>query len=286
MKCPKCGSDNTQYVTNNIQRGFSGSNACCGYILAGPLGLLCGFCGDSTYTQEYWICQSCGHKFSKSDSESANMQEDDALKVILEAGEDTFNNIDAIVKDAQEKHDMAFNLYHQQREKELRENPEMIRSSKIIKILTVAAVILFFGAALFISDSDLGIVLFIPSVAAAVPAVYMYFQQTDNHGSDELLKLLKDTQDTKGPLDKYKRIKMAADLLKSRNITPDFVNKTSMQISNGPTAQTQQIVYVQQPAQNDDRQPDEDNVEKITCPNCGTVYDSDFPRCPNCRHSR
>ena len=41
--CPKCGSKNIHFV-NKTQGGrdFSVSNACCGTILFGPIGLLCG----------------------------------------------------------------------------------------------------------------------------------------------------------------------------------------------------------------------------------------------------
>lgn len=38
IRCPKCHS--TQIYVD--KKGFSGKKACCGAILAGPLGLLCG----------------------------------------------------------------------------------------------------------------------------------------------------------------------------------------------------------------------------------------------------
>ena len=43
MKCPNCGSENCQYITTTEThgKGFSASNACCGSILLGPLGVLC-----------------------------------------------------------------------------------------------------------------------------------------------------------------------------------------------------------------------------------------------------
>ena len=28
----------------------------------------------------------------------------------------------------------------------------------------------------------------------------------------------------------------------------------------------------------------DDDTPKKTCPNCGTVHDFDYPKCPNCKH--
>ncbi len=67
MQCPKCGYPNLQPVTTTTTSGkdFSGGKACCGYILTGPIGLLCGFCGEGKTTKSttYWMCPNCGHKF-------------------------------------------------------------------------------------------------------------------------------------------------------------------------------------------------------------------------------
>lgn len=67
MKCPKCKSENCQYIamSETNSTGFNSGNACCGLILMGPMGLLCGLCGNETKTttKEYWICQNCGNKF-------------------------------------------------------------------------------------------------------------------------------------------------------------------------------------------------------------------------------
>ncbi|MGN1158137.1 MAG: hypothetical protein ACI4TK_18355 [Agathobacter sp.] len=64
MKCPKCGSEHVQFSTKTSGGGFSVFDSCCGYIIMGPLGLLCGACGSGTTTEEFWICHECGHKFS------------------------------------------------------------------------------------------------------------------------------------------------------------------------------------------------------------------------------
>jgi len=78
MKCPKCGSEHIQYATKTSGGGFSAGNSCCGYILLGPLGLLCGACGSGTRTDEFWICQDCGTKFSNWTAQHQQSQENNA----------------------------------------------------------------------------------------------------------------------------------------------------------------------------------------------------------------
>ena len=84
MKCPNCGSENCHFVSNTEthEKGFNAGNACCGYILGGPIGLLlCGLCGSEkrTKTREYWICNSCGNSFSQSEGEEVMRRE--ALRI-------------------------------------------------------------------------------------------------------------------------------------------------------------------------------------------------------------
>ena len=63
MKCPFCGSEHVQYVSHTTRTNFGGLQAYCGFILMGPLGLLCGLCGQSESTSEYWVCHDCGNTF-------------------------------------------------------------------------------------------------------------------------------------------------------------------------------------------------------------------------------
>ena len=67
VRCPKCGAGDCQPIveTTVTGGGYSAGNGCCGYILFGPLGLLCGACGSGTktYHNRYWVCKNCGKKF-------------------------------------------------------------------------------------------------------------------------------------------------------------------------------------------------------------------------------
>lgn len=64
MKCPKCGNAYLQTISNTSSKGkdFSGSKGCCGAILLGPIGILCGACGKGKQitTTTYWLCTKCG----------------------------------------------------------------------------------------------------------------------------------------------------------------------------------------------------------------------------------
>lgn len=84
MKCPKCGSERIQFGTNTSGGGFSFSDACCGSIILGPLGVLCGACGSDTKTEEFWICQDCGYKFSNSEGQRNQKREERAKQISKE----------------------------------------------------------------------------------------------------------------------------------------------------------------------------------------------------------
>lgn len=68
IKCPHCGSNNCQPMTETKVSGggYDPGSGCCGYILFGPLGLLCGACnsGTTSSNRTYWICRNCGRRFN------------------------------------------------------------------------------------------------------------------------------------------------------------------------------------------------------------------------------
>ncbi len=67
MICPKCGQNNCQIINevNITGKDFSGSKGCCGALLFGPIGILCGSCGSGKKANnvQYWVCNNCGHKW-------------------------------------------------------------------------------------------------------------------------------------------------------------------------------------------------------------------------------
>lgn len=71
--CPNCGSDNLQTVVKtNVEthgKNYSASKGCCGALMLGPFGLLCGSCGQGQYTTTtnttVLACNNCGHEFKR-----------------------------------------------------------------------------------------------------------------------------------------------------------------------------------------------------------------------------
>ncbi len=61
IHCPECGSTNI-YLRTKENTDFHEGNACCGLILFGPLGLLCGLTGKKESTT-FRKCGNCGHEF-------------------------------------------------------------------------------------------------------------------------------------------------------------------------------------------------------------------------------
>jgi Zn finger protein HypA/HybF involved in hydrogenase expression len=66
MICPKCGGRNFKISHEIVRKGYGGGKACCGSLVLGPFGLLCGLCGKDKVKAEnvYWICETCGNTFT------------------------------------------------------------------------------------------------------------------------------------------------------------------------------------------------------------------------------
>ncbi len=87
MKCPKCGSGNTQYVAVH-HSGSSGLFYRCllRYDDFGPIGILCGLCGASPgFTDDYWVCHSCGKKFRAGTAKAAEKARQEKIQQELNA---------------------------------------------------------------------------------------------------------------------------------------------------------------------------------------------------------
>lgn len=94
MRCPECGNEDLQILreTNVTTTGknYSGGQGCLGFLMFGPLGLLCGNCGQGQQTQTtsktYWVCRKCGHKFRDPEewkSEAKNLRGSGYIMMVL-----------------------------------------------------------------------------------------------------------------------------------------------------------------------------------------------------------
>ena len=68
MRCPSCQSENCNIIeeTETKMKGYGIFKGCCGYLILGPIGWLCGLCGmgeGRTSRKAYWVCNHCGRKF-------------------------------------------------------------------------------------------------------------------------------------------------------------------------------------------------------------------------------
>ncbi len=63
MRCPKCGSENTEILSSTETKGFGAGKGILGLICFGPIGLICGLCGMGKSKTEHIIyCNNCGKK--------------------------------------------------------------------------------------------------------------------------------------------------------------------------------------------------------------------------------
>ncbi|AMP19897.1 hypothetical protein AZF37_00735 [endosymbiont 'TC1' of Trimyema compressum] len=64
MNCPNCQSDHVHLVkeVDTTTKGYGAGEGFCGYILFGPIGLLCGLCGAGNSrlqtARHYYECDS------------------------------------------------------------------------------------------------------------------------------------------------------------------------------------------------------------------------------------
>ena len=61
-RCPVCQSRQIQFTTKTVGESFNTPAACCGFVILGPLGLLCGLANNQK-SVPVRKCIQCGHEF-------------------------------------------------------------------------------------------------------------------------------------------------------------------------------------------------------------------------------
>ena len=164
MKCPKCNSEQIQFVSETTSKGFSNKSAATGCFCFGIPGRLFGLCNSGKKeTKEFWICHNCGLKFQKSEVDEKERRIENYKSIISSATAEELKDIQGNITKAKTILDKAENDFLSEREKELTNNEEIIKAKKnrkivlIIGIVGIVVSLIFF----FIEDlSFLGVILF------------------------------------------------------------------------------------------------------------------------------
>lgn len=233
MKCPRCGSEDIQFATRTSGSLFSASDSCCGFLLLGPLGLLCGLCGSDVSTDEFWVCRNCGKKFTESDVKVKEKEERESAKnyqrqkeILSTAGNKTHEEIEADVAKTEAEHSAAVDDYKGLLNKfATGDDPKLRKSAKIVKrdVWSAAAWLgLSIGLILaFAGDSEIGL------LAAIVCAIYLLIHSLRSKKAKKVLaeadpefpKKFKATQDT------AERNQAAKNLQKVSQSVKDYESK-------------------------------------------------------------
>lgn len=184
LRCPKCGSEDIHFATSHESKSFSGGNACCGFLLAGPIGILCGLCGAGSSTKSFWVCRHCGAEFQADDVKRAETAKQEAVTQARKAAEREeqerqarialFDSVPATVLEhireviADKEDALAALKAEHQREKTqfFEENPKVKNLRSIEIILRISGVVLVFMLTLLLTNSGIG-----GLVAAGVSAI-------------------------------------------------------------------------------------------------------------------
>ncbi len=91
MMCPRCGNRNLQMINQSSVstsgKDYSAGKGCLGWLLLGPLGLLCGLCGkgqqvNSTNTL-LWICPRCGTTVDSRSTTTSSGKKGSGVGIVL-----------------------------------------------------------------------------------------------------------------------------------------------------------------------------------------------------------
>lgn len=199
MKCPKCGSEKIQFGTNTEKNGFSLSNSCCGTIALGPLGFLCGFLGTGTSTEEFWICQDCGNKFTteksqaKEEQDNKDSQEYAKNKAIM--GNKSHEEIYEQNKKAHDDYDNAVSKYEdllkryaKSEDKQLRKSAKILRKEWTEVVAWILLVIVGIVAILKFLDATNIMDAFIGFIPVGICGLYIIIYKKRFKKAEETIK--------------------------------------------------------------------------------------------------
>lgn len=193
MKCPKCNSEQIQFVSETTSKGFSNKSAATGCFCFGIPGLLFGLCNSGKKeTKEFWICHNCGLKFQKSEVEEKERRIENYKSIISSATAEELKDIQGNITKAKTILDKAENDFLSEREKELTSNEEIIKAKKNRKIVLILGVVGILVSLIFFLYEDLafwGLIL----LGLSLWDIFSYKKSEDKfiekYGSKKILEL-------------------------------------------------------------------------------------------------
>lgn len=221
IKCPKCGSDSITLVSNTQKRGFSSGDACCGWLLLGPIGLLCGSLdSNKTTTTEYWVCGGCGNKFQSKSGNAAKEKIKNQGTLLLNVPDVTIDNVEAIYSQSSSELEKIKLHYKSASKEEYLHNSRLkiyaIVSLSVTVLAIILAILLYFA---FNAGATAAAICFIAAIVVAAAALLLktsmekkfageYFiqAQMDLREAAEINKQLKAIKEAKENLSKLKII--------------------------------------------------------------------------------
>jgi len=193
MKCPKCNSEQIQFVSETTSKGFSNKSAATGCFCFGLPGLLFGFCNSGKKeTKEFWICNNCGLKFQKSEVEEKERKIENYKSIISSATSEELKDMQGNITKAKTILDKAENDFLNEREKELTSNEEIIKAKKNRKIILILGIVGILVSLIFFLYEDLaflGLIL----LGLSLWDIFSYKKSEDKfiekYGSKNILEL-------------------------------------------------------------------------------------------------
>lgn len=156
MKCPKCNSEQIQFVSETTSKGFSNKSAATGCFCFGLPGLLFGLCNSGKKdTKEFWICNSCGLKFQKSDVEEKERKIENYKSIISSATQEELKDLQGKISKAKTNFDTVESNFMDEMKKELVNNEDIIKAKKNRKVLLILGVVGAVASLIFFFYEDL-----------------------------------------------------------------------------------------------------------------------------------
>lgn len=221
IKCPKCGSDKISLVSDTQKKGFSTGNACCGYMLLGPLGFLCGSIGSNkTKTTEYWVCGGCGNHFQ---SNAGNAEKEKIKRqgmLLSNTPDDVIDNAEEIFNQSSNELNKIKAKYKEIFKQEYLHNKNLkiyaISSLVFVIVLLILAVLLYF---VFDTSATVSLILFIVSIIIGIGALAFKSKLEQKFAGAAFIQLKSDVSEATEINNKLKAIVEAkANLAKLRII--------------------------------------------------------------------